>query len=310
MKAHALSIFLVLAITGCNNLNDLRPTDPYPEIPEATVKTVKDKFPKAEELVFKPVLEEKIWEVKLKSGADRYTSLVDYGKMWETFKVSPNGIPSALAESLAKTAFKDGTLSAHSTAYFATTTSNKLIYNYKGENYSFEWTGLTSNSNSSATFDRFLYRVTTYEIGDLPAAARDTIQSRPGMTFVSGSIWVGLDETKRYYVVANQKNVDRTDRISMIFDANGKLQWSGTDYFKTGAPDSSWQLETVPAEIEQYVAGVPELAGSQYESKRIHSVRGRLSYYFVLRVDSVSWCELYFDQNFSMLHKKYSVRLN
>ncbi len=310
MKAHALSILLVLGIAGCNNLNDLRPTDPYPEIPEATVKTVKDKFPKGEELVFKPVLEDKIWEVKLKSDSDRYTSLVDYGKMWETFKVSFNGVPSALAESLGKTAFKDGTLSAHSTAYFAATTSNKLIYNYKGENYSFEWIGLTSNSNSSATFDRFLYRITTYEIGNLPAVARDTIQSRPGMTFVSGSIWVGLDETKRYYVVANQKYSSGTYRISMIFDANGKLQWSGTDHFQTGAPDSAWQLETVPTEIEQYIAGVPELAGYQYEIKRIHNVRGRLSYYFVLRVDNASWCELYFDQDFNMLHKKYSVRLN
>lgn len=309
MKPIALIILLALVIAGCNNLNDLRPPDPKPEIPEATVKTVKGKFPKAEELVFKPILEDKIWEVKLKSDSDRYTSLVDYGKMWETFKVSPDGVPSALVASLAKTGFGDGTLSAHSTGYFAASIANKLIYNYRGENYSFEWIGISQGGNSSARFDSFLYRITTYDINDLPVAVKDTIQGRPGMTFVTGDTWIKLDDTRQYFVTATQKNGDRVDRISMLFDDKGKLRWSRTDRLKTGGPDSTWELETVPPEIEQYIAGLPELAGYQYERKTISNVRGMISYYFVLRIDYLSWCELYFDQNFNMLYKKYSVTL-
>lgn len=309
MKTLALILVVALALTGCNDLKDLRPVDPGTQIPETVVKVVKTKFPNADDLVFKPILEDKIWEVKLKSDAVQYSSLVDYGKIWETFKVMPDGVPPVLQESLKKTAFGDGTLSAYTTAYFATTANNKLIYNYKGEKYSFEWAGVYPNTNSSATFDLSLYRITTYDINDLPVAVRDTIKGRTGMTFVVGTTWVGLDDTKRYHVVANQKNGDRTDRISMFFDAAGKLQWSGTDRFKTGAPDSSWQLEAVPTEIEQYIAGIPELAGYQFESKRIHNVRGRISYYIVVRVGGVSWCEFYFDQDFNMLHKKYSVTL-
>lgn len=310
MKSLALIIVVAVVLSGCNNLNDLRPIDPYPEIPEATVKTVKEKFPKGEDLIFKPVLEDKIWEVKLKSDADRYTSLVDYGKMWETFKVSPDGVPSALVQSLDKTAFGGGVLSAHSIAYFATTAANKLIYNYKGEAYSFEWGGASSGGgNSTAGFDRFLYKIKTYEVNDLPVAVGDTIKARSGMTFTTGETWVGLDDTRRYFVTANQKYDSRGDRITMLFDEKGKLVWSYTDYFRTDVPDATWVLQTVPGEIEQYISNTLQVADYEYETKNISNVRGLTSYYIVLKIGGYSRCVLYFDKDFNMVNKKYSVIL-
>jgi hypothetical protein len=309
MKPFILTVVFALVLWGCNNLNDLRPTDPGTEIPEAAVKVVKAKFPNAEELVFKPILEDKIWEVKLKSDADRYSSLVDYGKMWETFKVMPDGVPSTLQEPLKKTAFGDGVLSAYTTAFFATTAKNKLIYNYKGENYSFLWEGFYSNGNSSAMFDPVLYRIATYEINDLPAFVKETITATPDMSFTRGYTWVRLDDTRLYHVFANQKKGDRYDVVSMLFDDKGKLRWSSTFFPNLGLPNTNSNLETVPAGIKQYLDSLSELAGYEYERKLVNNVNGLTSYYISVTVGSVSRCELYFDKDFNVLNKSYTVLL-
>lgn len=310
MKPLVLIIVLALALSGCNNLNDLRPPDPNPEIPEATVKTVKDKFPKAEELVFKPILADKIWEVKLKSDADRYTSLVDYGKMWETFKVSPDGAPAVLQESLKKTAFGDGIFTSYSTGYFAAAIPNKLIYNYKGEDYSFEWTGVSPvGANSTAAFDQILYRITTYEVSDLPASVKDTIRGTPNMTFIRGHTWVRLDDSKWYYVITTQKIGDRSEGVHLLFDDKGKLRWSSTAFTQPGLPNVPSNMETVPAEIRQYLDSRPELAGYEFERKLVNNVNGLTSYYVSLTVGGVSRCLLYFDKDFNLLNKTYVVVL-
>ncbi|OJV14711.1 MAG: hypothetical protein BGO21_18610 [Dyadobacter sp. 50-39] len=309
MKPFAVIIVLAMVLAGCNDLNDLRPVDPGKEIPEAAVKVVKAKFPNAEELVFKPILEDKIWEVKLKSDADRYTSLVDYGKMWETFRVMPGNIPTALTESLPKTAFGDGTLSSYSTAYYATTAGNKLIYNYRGENYSFEWAGVYPNANSSATFDQVLYRITTYEIADLPASVKDTIQAMPEAGFMMGSTWVRLDDKKHYYVFARQKMGSQLETVAMLFDDKGKLRWSSTFFSTSGMINANSNMEQVPAGIKQYLDSAPELAGYEIEKKLINNVNGLTSYYITVTVGGVSRCAFFFDKDYNMLHKTYSVLL-
>lgn len=309
MKPFIQTVVFALVFWGCNNLNDLRPTDPGTEIPEAAVKVVKAKFPNAEELVFKPILEDKIWEVKLKSDADRYSSLVDYGKMWETFRIIPDSVPSTLQEPLKKTAFGDGVLSAYTTAFFATTAKNKLIYNYKGEYYSFLWEGFYSSGNSSAMFDPVLYRIATYEINDLPAFVKETITATSDMSFTRGYTWVRLDDTRLYHVFASQKKGDRHDVVSMLFDDKGKLRWSSTFFANLGPPNTSSNLETVPAGIKQYLDSLSELAGYEYERKLINNVNGLTSYYISVTVGSISRCELYFDKDFNVLNKSYTVLL-
>jgi hypothetical protein len=309
MRPLALIIVLAIAFTGCNNLNDLRPEDPNKVIPQMVVNVVKDKFPKGEDLVFKPVLEDRIWEVKLKSDADHYSSLVDHGKMWETFKVMPDGVPSTLQEPLKKTALGDGVLSAYSTAYFATTAKNKLIYNYKGENYSFRWEGVNPNSNSSAAFDPILYRITTYEINDLPGFVKDTIAAIPDLGFVMGYTWVRMDDTKRYHVFTRRRIGNQFETVSMLFDDKGKLRWSSTFFSSLGNLNTNSNLEMVPAEIKQQLDSLPELTGYEFEKKLINNVNGLTSYYITVAVGSVSRCEFYFDKDFNVLNKTYIVLL-
>nr|WP_295930554.1 hypothetical protein [uncultured Dyadobacter sp.] len=308
MKSLALIMAIALAMCSCNNLNDLRPVDPATVIPEATVKVVKGKFPKAEDLVFKPILQDKIWEVKLKSEADRYTSLVDNGKMWETFKVSADGVPSALQESLQKTALGNGTLSAPATGFFAASTKNKLMYSFRGENYSFEWSGVNPGSNSWASFDPALYRITTFDKSDLPAFVSDTMKVIPNMNFVTAQTWVRLDYTKLYYVIGSTWDGTKSERVSMLFDEKGKLRWSSTAFTEPGVTGATSNLPTVPAQIQQYVAGLTELTGFEYERKLVSNYRGLTSYYIRLAAGA-GRCELYFDQDFNVLNKKYAVTL-
>lgn len=309
MKALALIFIAALALAGCNDLKDLRPVDPGTQIPETVVNVVKAKFPKGEELVFKPILEDKIWEVKLKSEAIQYSSLVDHGKMWETFRIMSDGVPAALQESLQKTAFGDGTLSAYTTAYFATTAKNKLIYNFKNENYSFEWAGVFPNVNSYAAFDESVYRITTYDIADLPAFVKDTIKTFPKATFVVGYTWVRLDGSRRYYVMGKLNEGGMNDQLSLFFDDKGKLRWMSNLFTQPGAPVLYSNMQPVPAEIEQYLDSQPELAGYQYEKKLRSYVNGLDSYYIVVTVGAFSRCELYFDKDFNVLNKKYAVTL-
>ena len=309
MKPLIQIVVLAFLLYSCNNLNDLRPEDPSKVIPQMVVDVVKDKFPKGENLVFKPVLEDKVWEVKLESEADRYSSLVDHGKMWETFKVVQGGVPETLQESLKKTALGDGVLSAYSTAYFATTTKNKLIYNFKGENYSFRWEGEFPNSNSSASFDPVLYRITTYEINDLPGFVKDTIAAIPDLGFWMGYTLVRMDDTKRYHVFARKRIGNQFEPLSMLFDDKGKLRWSSTFFSSLGNLTTNSNLETVPVEIKQYLDSLPELAGYEYEKKLVNHVNGLTSYYITVTVGGISKCEFYFDKDFNVLNKSYTVLL-
>lgn len=309
MKPLALIIVLALALAGCNNLNDLRPIDPGTEIPEAAVKVVKAKFPKAEDLVFKPILENKVWEVKLKSNADRYSSLVDYGKMWETFRQVPDSLPDALKGLVNNSPFSGGELSAFSRSYFATTAQNKMVYNYKGENYSLEWTGTTYlGDDGSASFDQNVYRITTYEIDDLPAFVKDMIRAAPNMSFSVGYTWVRFDDSKRYFVFARQNINNRYETVSMLFDDKGKLRWSSTAFTAQGMVTASSNLDPVPPQIAAYVESLPELAGFEYALKLVNNVNSLTSYYVKLRKpNGYADCELYFDKDFNMVNKKYFV---
>lgn len=307
MKPLALVIVIAFVLSGCNNLNDLRPVDPAVQIPQTVVNVVKDKFPQAEDLVFKPILQDKIWEVNLKSNADQYSSLVDYGKMWETFKIVSGAVPAALQESVQKSVFAGGTLSGYSTAYFATTAANKLIYEYKNEKYSFEWSG-TTGSNGWAFFDPALYRITTYDLAELPASVNDTIRATANMTFVTAQTWIRTDDSRLYYVTANKFLNGMGDRVSMLFDGKGKLRWSSTAFSQPGVPTVSSNIETVPAAIQQYVDSLPELSGFGYNLKLMNNYGGLVSYYITLSKGEAR-CELYFDKDFNMLNKKYFVPL-
>lgn len=306
MKFLALITVLAVMLTGCNDLKDLRPIDPGTEIPETVVKVVKAKFPKAEDLVFKPILEEKIWEVKLKSDADRYSSLVDYGKMWETFKEVPGGVPAALTEALQKTRFAGGTLSDYTTAFFATTANNKLVFNHKGEVYSFEWSGVVPSS-PYAMFDRMKYRIATYDFADLPGFVADTIKAIPGAKFFKGYTFVGMDDSKMYHAMVTVSYNQYAENVSMLFDSKGKLLWSSTKFIEIGVTGTASNLQTVPQPIQDYLNSQPELSGFEYNLKLVSDYRGLMSYYISVKYVNGRY-DVYFDKDFNVVYKRTVVR--
>ncbi|MDR6805347.1 hypothetical protein J2Y45_002344 [Dyadobacter sp. BE34] len=306
MKTLALITVLAVMLAGCNDLKDLRPVDPATQIPEKVVNVVKAKFPKGEDLVFKPILEEKIWEVKLKSDAERYSSLVDYGKMWETFREVPGGVPAALTEALQKSRFASGTLSDYTTAFFATTANNKLVFNHRGEVYSFEWSGV-GPSTPYAMFDRMKYRITTYELGDLPGAVADTIKAIPGAKLFKGYTFVGMDDSKMYFVIATVSYNQYAENVSMLFDGKGKLLWSSTKFIEIGVTGAISNLQTVPQPIQDYLNSQPELDGFEYNLKLVSDYRGLTSYYISVKYASGRY-DVYFDKDFNVVYKRIVLR--
>ncbi|PSL23215.1 hypothetical protein [Dyadobacter jiangsuensis] len=306
MKFLALITVLALTLTGCNDLKDLRPGDPGTEIPEPIVNVVKAKFPKAENLVFKPILEEKIWEVKLKSDADRYSSLVDYGKMWETFREVPGGVPAALTEALQKSRFANGTLSDYTTAFFATTANNKLIFNHRGQVYSFEWSGV-GPSTPYALFDRMKYRIVTYDLSDLPGFVADTLRAIPGAKFSKGYTFVGMDDSKMYHTMTTVRYNQSVENVSMLFDSKGRQLWSSDKFIEIGVSGAVSNLQTVPQPIQDYLNNQPELNGFEYNLKLVSDYRGLTSYYI-----SVNYLhgrhDVYFDKDFNVAYKRTVVR--
>jgi hypothetical protein len=315
MKTHILFIILSAFIYSCNGLNDERPVDPVPEIPAATVNAVKTKFPDAEELVFKPILENRIWEVKLRSAQQRYTSLVDFGKMWDTFKAIPDSMPTVLDKSLGKSKFAGGALSSYSIGTSAYGSKlYRLVYGFQGNNYSLEWSDYNVASQlGSAILDPSLYRITTFDIRDIPLVIKDFISARSQFTFVSAQTWVRLDYSKMYYVqVKIRKSAGRVDDGGLIFDAEGRIRWFGDGFTQAGVPTVSSNLDPVPEKIQQYIANSPELAGFEYQNKIVNELEGVKSYYLKMRYENKSkteMCEMYFDPDANLLSKRYFLGL-
>ena len=68
-------------------------------------------------------------------------------------------------------------------------------------------------------------------------------------------------------------------------------------------------LETLPEPIKQYLDSQPELSGYEFETRLMNNVNDLTSYYIAVRVGSASQCQIYFDKDFNMLTKSYTVTL-
>lgn len=315
MKTHLFIIILSVFIGSCNGLNDERPVDPVPEIPAATVNVVKTKFPNAEDLVFKPIMENRVWEVKLRADQQRYTSLVDFGKMWDTFKAIPDSMPRVLDRSLGKSKFSGGALSSYAIGTSAYgSTLYRLAYNFRGSDYSLEWADYSVGTRlGNVVLDPSLYRITTFDIRDIPLTIKDFIGARSQFTFVSAQTWVRLDYSKMYYVqVKIRKSAGRVDDGGLLFDAQGKIRWFGDGFTQPGVTVTNSNLDIIPEKIRLFIENSPELAGFEYQNKIWNEFEGAKSYFLKMRIEnkgSTEMCEMYFDDEENLLNKKYFVVL-
>ncbi|MCE6987992.1 hypothetical protein [Dyadobacter sp. CY323] len=311
MKVWTVIVITILWAVSCNQVNDLNPVDPGTDPTEA-VKVVKSRFPNAKDLVFKTIMSSKVWEVGFNLEADKYTSLVDQTKMWETFRSNADTVPALLQDLMPGSVFIGGVFSdnAEDIDFYPTSERrHRLIYKFNNTDYSFDWRRYqgTNYRPTNATFELIKYHIPISKMEDFPEEIRTYMAGKKELTLVGGEARVMLNYEKQYWMQVFVKRNNQDYVGFLIFDEKGNLRWMSQDF-----TDNATNLETLPKAIQRELDRSPELQGFKYMSPQYDRYKGeydgKLSYYLKLTSPSYSQvCELYFDQEGNLLNKRYFV---
>jgi hypothetical protein len=311
MRTFFLLIICLLSITSCNQVNDLQVVVPE-AVPSSVIKQVTDRFPLAENLVFKSLVEKQIWEVKFNSEKDRYVSLVDSIQMSQTFRFNSDEIPVEITNMLGKGAFKGGIISQNMEDIgFYTTPNrrNKGIYTLNGQDYVLDWLHL-STGTTNLLVSSVLYSFAGPELALLPAKMRDFFKSNPDLTFDYAGISIFLNYEKQFDV---QVSFDRDgQRVigRMLFDADGNLKWVTRAFNEPASPQDPTNVSEMPEAMRRYLDASPELAEFYTLPTAEFLWRGEYKGYsgYTIRYahkTTLEMCEMYFDKDGKLLLKAY-----
>jgi hypothetical protein len=315
MKLKLILLILPAMIWSCNEVNDLQPVEPE-TVPQATIEIVRKAFPEAKDVVFKSLLNNKIWEAKFTSGTDKYTSLVDDVKMWETWREMPDSLPPFLQVVLDKTPFAGGNFSQNAediTYYKSYDRRNVATYSFRGADYFFEWfINVTPNSPGTATFQLYKYRLNLFQEKELPSTIRKFIDSRPELKFSTAQVLVKPDYKKQFLVALEYKKGDNTRLGNLLFDEGGNLRWIDREFNRPEVYSEESNIKVMPPKIQQYLDGLTELTDFHPQTLPYDQWRGEYdgvsSYYIRLyHRGNAEFCEMYFDQDENLLFKRYFV---
>ncbi len=310
-----LFIFCLLMLGACNQVNDLQPD--LPGIPEEAIGVVKKEFPNATDIILKTLLDKKIWEVKFTSEKNRYTSLANTSKMWETFRANHDSVPALLGELLGGTSFQGGTFSVNSEdiAFYSTgERRNRLVYSFKGTDYVFDWQRYNGQNYrpTSANFEFAMYKLAINDFQDFPTTVKDYILADKGLAFLNGEIRILLNYEKQYVIRVNFTKNDKLLTGTMLFDEKGALRWISREFNQPDQYSPESNIDSFPDPIARILEQSEELKSFQYQSPETDKWRGEYngvtSYYLKLRnKGNAEVCELYFDKDGILLNKRYFV---
>ncbi|MCF2489441.1 hypothetical protein [Dyadobacter sp. CY347] len=293
-------------------MNHLEPLEPEP-VPSKVIAQVKQWYPNAENLVFKPLLEKLVWEVKFDEGAFKHSSLADSTKIWETYRFSAESAPPKMLAMVEKSAFKGGTFSANRDMIgtVAPDERNRLIYNLHGTDYVFNWV-FVDNRVAGAAFEETLYWILYSDMGLLPQKAQAFIHADPLLKFESLELKVELDFKKYYNVLVSFDQAGVKTYANFIFSEGGDLKWFSRAFNEpqdlTGPPN----YDKLPDAMQQYLDASPELAG--FSSQPIAAMqwmseyRGEKCYWIrYLNNTTFDFCDLQFDKDGNVVGKSYFI---
>ncbi|TLV02702.1 hypothetical protein [Dyadobacter luticola] len=318
MRVSSLLFIGLLWMFSCNQVN-LEPVDPSTEPTEA-LQVVKTRFPNASDVVFKAIMPGDVWEVAFSNTNEKYLSLVDRTKMFETFKLRPDTLPQPLTSFMPRSTFKGGTFSDNGediSTYQDYNWRNRLLYNLNGTDYSFE---IVRNRAAPYTpvvvnFENYKYHIHLSKVDDFPAAVRDFLSVRQNVTFRAGEARVKLNFEKHYWMQVSFMLYGKEALGYLLLDEKGKLIWSSKDFNLPPNYDASSNIDTLPEPIQNYLDQTPELATFNSKPEKIYKWRseyeGVVSYY--LSMQQGDWttpselCELYFDQDGNLLNRRAFV---
>jgi hypothetical protein len=311
MRPIILIIVCLFAVTSCNQVNDLQQVEPEP-VPSKVIQHVKDQFPVAKDLVFKPLFEKRVWEVKFNSGTDQYVSLVDSLKMWETFRYTSDPAPAEITNLLKDSGFKGGTLSRNTEDIgFYTTPNrrNKVIYAFNGRDYVLDWLFVDGRS-VSLMFSPWQFGFAAPDVMFLPAKIQQFLNANPDLTYDQGDIRIDLNYNVQYYFqISFQRNGQRIIG-HMTFDGNGDLKWVSRAFNEPATPQDPSNVTEMPEPMRAYIESSPELV--EFYTKDIAGYKWRGEYkeyssYYIQFSHKTSQqsIEMFFDKDGNLINKVY-----
>ncbi|MCF0052162.1 hypothetical protein LXM25_18995 [Dyadobacter sp. LJ53] len=312
MRVIVLCILCLFSIASCNQVNRLEPIEPEP-VPGKVIEQIKQWYPNAENMVFKPLLEKLVWEVKFDEGADKYSTLADSTKIWETYRFSSENPPSKLLTLVGNSAFKGGTFSANrdQIGTVAPDQRNRLIYNLQGNDYSFNWV-LVDNRIAGAAFEETLYWILYEDMSVLPQQTQTYIHADPNIKFVSVEVKISLNYTKSYNVLVSFDKDGVKTYANLLFNEAGDIKWFSRAFNEPDDPNSLPNFDELPDAIQEYIDASPELAGfttqpvigmkwmGEYRNAKCYTLR-------YLNNTTFDFCDLQFDGEGKLVNKSYFI---
>jgi len=312
MRVVVLCILCLFSVASCNQVNHLEPIEPEP-VPAKVIAQVKQWYPDAENLVFKPLLEKLVWEVKFDQGIDKYLTLVDSTKIWETYRYTSEVAPPKLLELLDKSALKGGTFTANREAigFIMPNHRNRLIYNLYGTDYVFDWL-YVDNRVAGAAFDTRLYSFLLNDLSVLPQSVQAFINADPNIKFEGTEVKVLLNYEKFYQVMVSFDKAGVKTYAYLLFNEAGNLRWFSRGFNEPEDLNGPPNFDKLPDVIQQYLDASPELAS--FSTQHIASMQWMGEYrgfkcYNIRYINNTTFdsCDLEFDAEGNLINKSFFI---
>lgn len=253
-----LLVLFTLSLYSCNRVNE---HNPQPEsVPIEVVQIVKDAFPDAVDLVFKPIVAQQIWNANFNSTGKRYSTVVDQNRLLSASELLDMPVPDSLRQAVLQTSFAGGQFSNFRSMPSIQGDPLHFLaeYEWKGQNFTIKWFPYQAPQlkylimiNRATVSEFYLY---TTDI--LPQTIKDFLAIQHSTLKTGVQVNVAHNGTKTYGI--GSKTSD-PGTYNLIFDDSGNLVYSymdKVDYYN--------HLSDYPPEIQNFVSKNADYNGFEF----------------------------------------------
>ena len=252
---------LCLLSAGCNRVNDIQPNSPE-EVPVSAIDAVTGQFPQAENIVFKTLEKNQVWQVNFTQKAARYSAATDQQMLLVAYQLDDRSVPDSLTSLVRNTVIEGGTFSnlrVQNYSWFKDGTNNGQFifadYNWRGNRYTFRWNVTNINGNITYVTEMFPYYQLEYRtvtLADLPATIQESLKNQQA-DFSYAVVQTGQDTEKRYTLTVRQS----ANTPTLTYNGEGTLVMA------TNSPNTQYYtaINQLPDPIQTYLRNTPELTG-------------------------------------------------
>ncbi|GAB3800081.1 hypothetical protein GCM10028819_24670 [Spirosoma humi] len=255
-------LLLCVAVSSCNPVTDSQPAPQDDEVPSSAIQAVTEQFPQADEMIFKTVQKNQVWQVSFSQKATRYSAAANTQRLLVAYQTENRSVPDSLSSLVRNTVIDGGTFSnlrVQNYSWFKDDSNNGLFvfadYDWLGNRYTFRWTITTINATTTYVTELFPYYQLEYRtttLADLPAIIQESITRQPG-EFSFATVQLDLQGKKRYAISLKQSSSTR----QLQYTDEGVL----ISVYDPGQLQSLSALTQLPMPIQTYIQHTPELAG-------------------------------------------------